>query len=56
MKTHYAMSHNATFFECIPETRITTIKYTVFNASYRIKKILANFVEGFNWLLTRNVF
>ena len=41
MKTHYATSHNAASLKCIPKTRITTMNYTSFNVSYRMKKRLA---------------
>ena len=54
MKLHYATPDNAALLEYILETSITTMKYTSFNASYRIKT--ANLVERFSWLLTQKVF
>ena len=56
MKTHYATPDNAALLKYIPETSIITMKYTSFNASYRIKKRLADFVERFSWLLNKKVF
>ena len=56
MKTHYATPDNAALFKYIPETSITTMKYTFFNASYRTKKRLVNLVERFSWLLNKKVF
>ena len=46
MKTHNATSHNATMVKYIPETRITTMKYTSFSAPYRIKKDLQILSKG----------
>ena len=40
MKTHYAMPDNAALLKYIPDTSIATMKYTSFNASYRIKERL----------------
>ena len=43
MKTNYAKSHHAALLKYVPETSIatiTTMKYTSFNVSYRIKKDL----------------
>ena len=56
MTMHYATPDNAALLKYIPETSIITMKYTSFNASYRIKKRLADFVERFSWLLNKKVF
>ena len=56
MKNHYATPDNAALLKYIPDTSIKTMKYTSFNAYYKIKKRLANLVERFSWLLSKKVF